>query len=124
MPLGLTRKTWPFALIWPAMVDDVVPVTRLRMAAAELGWTKLTLALVPTEKLFQSTMAFEDPWLIVSVLSAGAPILTWPEATVPPCGRTACASAPAVIVARSAHASRSALLGCRLPNALVSRLRI
>jgi len=62
------------ALIWPAIVEGVAPVTRLRMAAAEFGWTKLTLALPPTEKLFQSTIAFDELWLMVSVLPAGAPI--------------------------------------------------
>nr|WP_316170072.1 MULTISPECIES: hypothetical protein [unclassified Bradyrhizobium] len=75
MPLGLTRNTCPFALTWPAMVEVVVPVTRLRMAALEFGWTKLTLFPALTEKLFQSTIALEDVWLIVRVLPAGAPIV-------------------------------------------------
>src|SRR6185437_13193124 len=86
MPFGLTRKTWPFAVIWPAMVDEVVPVTRLRIAEPAPGCTKLTLALAPTEKLFQSTTARDEVWLIESELPEGVPILTCPDATLAPCG--------------------------------------
>ena len=42
MPLGLTRNTCPLPRTVPAMVDDVVPVTRLRMADVDEGWTKVT----------------------------------------------------------------------------------
>src|SRR5450755_1282105 len=76
MPLGLTRNTCPLALICPAIVEDVTPVTRLRMAEPAFGCTKLTLALAPTEKLVQSTTALGEDWLIVNALPAGVPILT------------------------------------------------
>ena len=37
MPFGLTRSTVPGALMVPAMLDGVDPVTRLSVAAAALG---------------------------------------------------------------------------------------
>ena len=39
---------------------------------AQSGWTKLTVALAPTEKLFQSTTALDEPCVRHRVGTAGA----------------------------------------------------
>ena len=57
MPFGLTSSTVPGAVIAPAMVEDVVPVTRLSVAAELLGWLKFTRLPAPTENEFQSMIA-------------------------------------------------------------------
>ena len=96
MPFGLTRKTWPLPVILPAIDEVVSPVTRLRIAESEFGWTKLTAAPAATEKLFQFTIARDDTWLTVSELVFGAKMLTCPEATDPPCGSSDWAAARGV----------------------------
>src|SRR5450631_1242686 len=70
------------------MVDEVEPVTRLRIADAASGCRNLTLPPAPTEKLFQSMMALVEFWLTVSALPDAAPITAWPDTTVPPRGST------------------------------------
>src|SRR5277367_3383181 len=57
IPFGLTRYTWPLALSWPAMVEVVDPVTRLRSAEDASGWAKVTVLPRPIEKPFQLTIA-------------------------------------------------------------------
>ena len=58
IPLGLIRYTDPFAVICPAMVEVVPPVTRLSVADCASGWRKMTLLPAATSKLVQLTIAF------------------------------------------------------------------
>ena len=60
-PLELSKNTWPLPFIAPAMTDCSVPTTRLRMTEEALGCWKLTVALLPTEKLCQLIAA---RWLL------------------------------------------------------------
>ena len=52
IPLGLTKKTFPFELIEPNISEPIPPVTRFKMADWELGKLKLTVAFWPTLKLW------------------------------------------------------------------------
>ena len=91
-PAGLTRNTWPLALIWPAISLPWPLVTLFRATALALGCTKLTLAFEPTLKVFQVRMVFCDCWLMVRLawpwlLVVGWPMLAWPAVTWPWVGR-------------------------------------
>ena len=64
------------------------PVTRLRTAAPEPGWLKVTLFGWPIEKLSQLTIAFWEDWVIVRLFPCGAPMLAAPDTIEPPRGKT------------------------------------
>src|SRR5947209_6914643 len=87
MPLGLTSSTVPGALIWPAMVDGVAPVTRFSVADAALGWLKLTVPPLPTENESQLRIARALDWLMLRVPGFGALIVALPAVTELPVGK-------------------------------------
>jgi hypothetical protein len=60
------------ALIWPAMVEAVEPVTRLSVALPASGWLKVTPCPAATSKLCQLMMALALDWLIDRVPPRGA----------------------------------------------------
>jgi hypothetical protein len=62
------------------------------VAAAALGWLKLTVPPAPIENEFQLMMALFEDWLTFSVPFDGAAILAAPWVTAPPPG-SVCASA-------------------------------
>src|SRR3954454_7140887 len=106
------------------MVEDIVPVTRLRMAESALGSTKVTEPFAPTEKLFQSITALDEVCLMASALPAGVPIVPCPDVIVPPFGSTACASARTTNATTEAQANRTAV-DCRpLSDETAARMRI
>ena len=86
------------------------PVTRLRMAALELGWLKVTLLGWPTEKLFQLTMAFWEDWVIVRMFPFGAPMVAAPDTTEPPRGKTLCARVGETLARQATEVSTFARL--------------
>src|SRR5947209_18063919 len=94
MPFGLTSSTVPGALIWPAILDGVAPVTRFSVADAAFGWLKLTVPPWPTENDCQFRMARSLAWLMLRVPAFGALIVALPAATEPPVG-SVCAEAEA-----------------------------
>ncbi|CQR72629.1 hypothetical protein SpAn4DRAFT_3089 [Sporomusa ovata] len=59
-----------------------MPVTRLSATALALGWTKLTVSPLATEKLVQLIIALLLLWLIVVVLPV-AVIVALPLVTLP-----------------------------------------
>jgi hypothetical protein len=104
-PLGLTRNTWPLAFSCPAMVEGVLPVTRLSIADVGPGCWMSTRPPAPIEKLCQLTMAVGLVCVIVIWPLAGAPMVATPCATAPPVGRV-CAIAPLVSAALDSNSTR------------------
>src|SRR5437773_10632760 len=88
MPFGLTSSTVPGALMVPAIHDGVLPVTRLSVELAALGWLKLTMPLRESENEFQLMIAWPVDWLTLSVLALGWTIVALPAVTAPPVGST------------------------------------
>ncbi len=75
------------AVMDPAMLEGVLPVTRLRMAELTEGWRNWTLSGAATLKLFQLTMArLEFCWMVSRVL-LGWVMTTLPAWTWAPWGR-------------------------------------
>src|SRR5580765_6469699 len=68
MPFGLLKKIEPLAVSRPKISDGLLPVTRLRATAEELGWLKVTQALEPIEKVPQLRIALSLDWSICSLL--------------------------------------------------------
>ena len=85
-PFGLTKITWPFALIAPSIIDCVAPVTRFNVTAFEFGWLKFTVAFLPTLKLSQLMTARCEVWFTFMVAEVAVcdceidafPATTWP----------------------------------------------
>ena len=107
MPLGLTRKTCPLALIWPAMLEGVEPVTRFSVAEEALGCWKVTLPPCPTEKLFQSIIARPVVCWMVSALFARCVIMAVPAVTEAPFGKV-CARAGKALTTAATRATTCA----------------
>jgi hypothetical protein len=103
-PLGLTKNTWPVALMRPMIWLASPPTTRLSVTEEADGWTKLTLASEPTLKLFQSMAARLLLWFTVSVLLLLL-IDALPPTSLPPAGR---ALAGGVVCAHAAALHRQA----------------
>ena len=78
-PLGLVKNTWPLALIWPKIWLGLLLCTRLSSTLVLLGWVMLTLALAPTLKLCQLTMALGVLWWMAML----AAVWLWLMFTVP-----------------------------------------
>jgi hypothetical protein len=79
-PLGLIRNTRPLASRSPWIRVRSPPVTRLRIAAAALGWSKRSVAPAGTDRLGQLTMAFWLDWVTV-VVEPDVATPAWPETT-------------------------------------------
>src|SRR5207244_3981189 len=94
-PFGLVRKTWPLAVRRPKISERLLPTTRLRAIAEELGWVKLTQAFEPIEKLSHCRIAFCEYWSICSLFALDE-IAALPAVTLPPVG-----SVFAVVCART-----------------------
>src|SRR5215510_13553025 len=85
-PLGLTRNTWPLAVIRPRISEPPDElVTRFSTTEEELGCAKLTLALDPMLKLDQLMIAFGVAWF-TSMRAPDWLIAAAPAATCPPVG--------------------------------------
>ena len=96
MPFGLTRKTWPLALSWPAMVEGVWPVTRFSIAEAAEGCWMSTRASRPIEKPCHETIALSvDCWIAIRP-GEGVVIPTAPCTTLAPVGRSWAAAGSAL----------------------------
>ncbi|KPH85983.1 hypothetical protein GLUCOINTEAF2_0203020 [Komagataeibacter intermedius AF2] len=97
-PDGFSRMKVPLAEILPAMADVSPPVTRFSTMAPVPGWTKFTLAPLPTLKLDQLMMARSAVWLTVSAavdpVTTGWPIVAVLPTTMPPCGNVVAAGRP------------------------------
>ena len=116
-PERFSMITWPFALMLPAMADGCGPVTRFSTTAPAPGWRNTTPCFWPTSKLFQSTTARWDCW-VISVELAVLLMAALPAVTAPPCGRALGAWA------RAGRASTSRAAACSaVPSSSAARLR-
>ena len=108
-PLGLVKNTWPLALIWPKIWLGLLSRTRLSKTLLLLGWWTVTVALAPTLKLCQLTMAWLE--LCCTAMLAAMAVCVWLMATLPaatwaPMGSWLTAGGGAAI----AHGAAAALL--------------
>ncbi|MOA38168.1 hypothetical protein D3C78_1598180 [compost metagenome] len=78
---------WPLAWSWPRMRDISVPVTRFRVIALPLGWTKVTWLPAPMLKLFQSMVLRCWPAGVVMVMFGPLVLIALPLAS-PTSGRS------------------------------------
>src|SRR5215469_11551206 len=86
MPFGFTRNTCPFDVMFPKMLEGLLPMTRFRMVAELSGCRNCTYWFAPTEKDCQLITAFWLVWVILVVFAFGAAMVAAPPTTCPPVG--------------------------------------
>ena len=119
-PLGLSRNTWPLALMAPWITETSEPNTRLSATALAPGCTKFTVLPAPTEKLCQST-AILPVFCVIVMVEPLCPMAPLPATILPLVGSAtvcACANPPISKAAATATAADCTDFDLPLPRAV------